>query len=231
MPIITRVPDITIPDVSNLSTTKAESQLRKAGFEVATDTKNVSSDTINEGKVVKTDPSIGRIVKKGTVITLYISTGISYVEIGDYVGENFVDVKTELALKGIEVIQEKKVVDNVLEYRDKEDIIIDQSVTPGTKLQEGDEITLYLPDVYDVYPDMVAEQWLLSDVQKFADDYQLVLTVEEQVNDDLPEGRVISQNRGANTKVVSGSNFKVVVAKPSSTTEENQNQEDTTEGQ
>lgn len=221
LPMITRVPDITIPDVSDMTVNKAENKLETLGLEAALKVKEIASNTIKKGNVVKTDPDIGRSVKKGTTITLYISSGKNTVLIEDYTGKSIVDVKADLMSKGIVVNQDKKDVDDVTKYQDKTDIIIGQSIPKGTSLTVGDEITLYLPDVYDVYPDMVGEQWTLSDVQAFADKYKLVLSVEYQETTDYEADVVISQNRPANSKIIANVNFKVVVAKAPSDTSDN----------
>lgn len=75
LPKITKVPDVKIPDVSNMTIVEAETELRKAGFVVDVKVEEVYSDTVEEGKVVKTNPAINRTVKKGTTITLYQSKG------------------------------------------------------------------------------------------------------------------------------------------------------------
>ena len=60
-----------IPDVSNMSIVEAENELESAGFTVATETKEATSDKIEEGNVVKTSPAAGRTVKEGSTITYY----------------------------------------------------------------------------------------------------------------------------------------------------------------
>lgn len=223
IPSLTKVPDIKVPNVAGLTTQKAESKLITAGFEVATKIEKINNDTIDAGKVVKTDPDIGRMIKKGSIITIYESLGTEYIQIGNYIGEDYVEVKADLIAKGLTVTEEKKDVDDVLQYKDKEDIIIDQSPAVDSKLLKGQEVILYLPNVYQGYPNMAEEEWTLSDAQKFADDYGLVLTTEYQVTSELPEGRVMSQSRNPDTKIVTGTNLKVVIAKAIDSTDEGTN--------
>lgn len=213
IPALTKVPDVKVPDVSNMSVQSAESKLKKLGFEVAIDVKQVDSDEIEEGKIVKTSPSAGRMIKKGTTITLYQSTGEDYVEVEDYTGKDYTEVKTELSLKGIDVTQEKKSVDDISKYRDKQNIIIGQNVEPGSKLKDGDEIILYIPDIYDVYPDMVGEKWSLSDAQAFADQYKINLEVTYRETDTYDPGIVLYQSRPADSKIVTGVTLRVEISK------------------
>lgn len=61
-----------------------------------------------------------------------------------------------------------KTVENASEYKDKEDLIIDQepkyNKDEEKKLYKNDTVILYIPEV-DVYPDMVEEKWTLEQAQ------------------------------------------------------------------
>ena len=71
-----------------------------------------------------------------------------------------------------------KEVENTSDYKDKEEQIIDQEPKfdkeKETKLYANDSVILYIPEV-DVYPDMVAEKWTLSQVEDFVKEYNLTL--------------------------------------------------------
>lgn len=213
IPSVTRVPDIKIPDVSNMTVQDAEQKLKNAGFEVALEIEQVSSETIEEGKIVKTSPAVGRMIKKGTVVTLYQSTGVNFVEIENYIGDDFFEVKAALTLKGIDVRREKKEVDDISLYRDKEDSIIAQNVAAGSKLKDGDEIILYTPDIYEIYPDMVNEGWSLSDAEAFAEEYGVILDVTYKETSEHEPGLVIYQSRPADSKIVKGVTLKIEISK------------------
>lgn len=212
IPPLTEIPDVKIPDVSNLSIIDAEEKLKKAGFLVNVEIEKVPSDKIEKGKVVKTSPDIGRSIKKGSEITLYESLGMQSIEIDDYTGRNYIQIKTILeTVNGLKVTIEKKDVD--LSERDyDEQEIVDQSVKKGEKLVSGDSIILYIPNIVETYPDMVKEGWTLNDVKVFAEQYQLTLTVEEEETSQYKPGTVIRQSRGSDVPVVKGAPFKVTVA-------------------
>ena len=74
-------------------------------------------------------------------------------------------------------------------------------------------LTLYIPDVVDVYPDMVGEEWTVDDVKAFAEEYKINLDITEEETSDYPEGRVIYQNRSAGSSIIKGVTLKVKVAK------------------
>ena len=208
LPKITKVPDVKIPDVSNMTVVEAETELRKAGFVVDVKVEEVYSDTVEEGKVVKTNPTINRTVKKGTTITLYQSKGTEKIKIEDYKDQNIYEVKAKLEIKGLKVLVESKDVDDVKEYEDKEDIIIDQNPISG-ELNKGDQIILYYPNIV-VYPDLT--KYSLSEVQDFATKYDLVLYVEEVETESAEPGTILSQSRRQNTLIARGADLTIKVA-------------------
>lgn len=209
LPKLTRVPDIEIPDVSKLSQVDAEKKLEELGLEVNNETKEEPSDEIEEGKVIKTEPAIGRTVKKGTTITLVVSTGEKKIKIEDYTGKNYIEVKTKLEMYEIEVTIEKK---DAPDEKDKQ-AIIEQSVKAGTELKKGDKITLYIPNDQEKYPDIVGESWSVEETQKWADEHGVKLEIEYRETNDYSEGTIIEQSRKSSSVVVSGANLKIVVAK------------------
>lgn len=208
LPKITKVPDVKIPDVSNMTIVEAETELRKAGFVVDVKVEEVYSDTVEEGKVVKTNPAINRTVKKGTTITLYQSKGTEKIKIEDYKDQNIYEVKAKLEIKGLKVLVESKDVDDVKEYEDKEDIIIDQNPISG-ELNKGDQIILYYPNIV-AYPDLTT--YSLSEVQDFATKYDLVLYVEEVETESAEPGTILSQSRRQNTLIARGADLTIKVA-------------------
>lgn len=212
IPAVTTEPDVIVPDVSNLSVGKAERKLQDKGFEVATKIKEVSSDKIKEGKIVKTDPEAGRSIKKGTTITLYRSKGEDKYTVKDYTGQNYIAVQTELeSLHGIDVTIEKKDVDTSREYDEQE--IVGQSVKKGEKLAKGDSITLYIPNITEVYPDMQSDGWSKEDAEAFATKYNLNITFQEEETTAYDEGKVIRQSRAAGSPIIKNANITVTIAK------------------
>ena len=204
---------VTIPDCTNLKVSACEKKLQAKGFEVKSKIETVPSEKIDKNRVVKTDPSKGRSVKKGTKVTIYKSSGEDTFKLEDYKGQNANSVKTLLETKyGLKVTIEKKdVEDKERDYDDDE--IIGQSLAADSKVKKGDSITLYIPNLVDEFPDMAGEGWSLSDVETFCNKYGLILEKVEQETTAYAEGTVISQNRTAGSTIVKGTTLKVTVAK------------------
>ena len=141
-----------------------------------------------------------------------------------------IEIKTLLETKyGLKVTIEKKEPSEEDKKKD-EDVIIGQSLEPGTKVKKGEQLILYVPDIVDEFPDMAAEGWNLSDVETFCNEYGLILEKTEQETTAYAEGTVISQSRTVGTKIVKGTTLKVTIAKkptakqPNNTEDENKDE-------
>lgn len=213
-PMLTEVPDVKIPDVSKWSVIDAETELKKLGFEVNPEVEKESSKEVEEGLVIRTSPAGGRTVKKGTEITLIVSTGEVVYTVEDLTGKNYIAVKTELEkVYNLNVLVEEKEVENTTDKKYDDQEIIGQSVEKGKELSSGDEITIYIPKILEKYPDFKSEGWSVSKIEKWASEKGIILTVEETETTLYPEGTIISQSRGVDSYVTSGATLKIVVAK------------------
>ena len=186
------VKDVVVPNVENLTLEEAISILKKEGFTYTTEQKN--SETVEVGYVIKTSPKAGSTRKKGDTITIIESIGGNYIYLEDYIGKNYTEVKAKLELLKVNVLIEKKDVEDKEKYKDKENIIIDQSpkYTEGeekTVIEAGDTITLYIPNIVDEYPDMVSEGWRLSDFLAFADEYQITYVIQDKLGNIIPSDK------------------------------------------
>ena len=210
--------EVKIPDVVDMTVSEAEDTLKEKGLEVRAKTKKENNDEIAKGKVIETDPEVGRTVKEGTKITLTVSKGSKKYEIEDYTGQNYYEVKATLEAAGLEVETDEE---NVADTEDaEENIILSQDVEPGTLLAKGDIITLTIPHIYTTYPDFEKENYTEVDVRSFCEDNDLALEINYQASDTKKEGTVIYQNMSPGTMVREGANLKVTIVKNESSGEE-----------
>ena len=208
------VKEVKVPSVVGLTTEEAIKKIEKANLKYTTKTEE--STTVEEGKVIRTEPKAGSTKTKGSTITIVESSGKEYLLLEDYTGKNYYEIKAKLELKGIKVEMKQKTVENASEYKDKEDLIIDQEPKfdkeNETKLYEKDSVILYIPEV-DVYPDMVKEKWTLSQVQDFAKEYNLTLDISYKETKEVEENIVLSQGRVAGDPIYEGYTLKVTISK------------------
>ncbi len=214
LPKMSAPKDVAVPSCVGLKVSDCEKKLQQAGFEVETEIKTESSDQIEKNRVIRTDPEEGRSVKEGTVITIYKSVGEEVYTIEDYIGRNYIEVQTILETNyGLVVNIEKRDIDENDDKEYDEQEIIGQSLAAGSEVKEGDEITLFIPNIMDKFPDMNAEGWTIDDVNAFASEYQLNVSVEYQETTQYEEGKVISQSRPAGSSIYKGTSLRIVVAK------------------
>jgi len=128
--ILSRTPaNIDIPNVAGQTVAEAKETLKKANFEVG-DEKTEASETVEEGRVIRTDPEAGSNRKEGSKINLIISTGKQSFKIGNYIGRKSTDVIAEL--------KEKKVPENLIKIEEEESsesepgVVLKQSLAEGT---------------------------------------------------------------------------------------------------
>ena len=140
--ILSRTPaTIAIPDVAGQTVAEAKEALKKSKFE-AGEEKSEASDTVAEGRVIRTDPEAGSSRKEGTKVNLIVSSGKQSFQLSNYVGRKYTDVVAEL--------KEKKVPENLIKMEEEESsesepgIILRQSPAAGTTydLSKASTITL-----------------------------------------------------------------------------------------
>ena len=208
------VKEVKVPNVVGLTTEKAIKMIKEKGLEYTT--KSEESATVEEGKVIRTEPKAGSTKTKGSTITIVESSGKEYLLLEDYTGKNYYEIKAKLELKGIKVEMKTKEVENTSDYKDKEEQIIDQEPKfdkeKETKLYANDSVILYIPEV-DVYPDMVKEKWTLSKVQDFAKENNLTLDITYKETTDVEENIVLSQGRDPGDPIYNGYTLKITISK------------------
>lgn len=211
LPKLTDAKSVVVPDVSGLTLKDAESLLIKNNLVVEATIRDIHSDTIEEGKIVKSDPLAGRTVKEGKSIILYQSIGEGKYEVEDFKGRNYIEVQTILEqIHKLFVVVVEEEVDDTTIYKVGE--IIRQEPEVGEKLSEGDRVTLYIPDMTAIYPDFLEGDYSLTDIQAFADKYGLTLKVEYRESSLFEPGTIIEQSPRATTPVINGMTLKIVIS-------------------
>ena len=194
-----------------MSVSKAEQTLQDAGFVIADETKEASSDSVEEGNVVKSSPSAGSKRKKGAEITLYISVGENaYIIPEDLVGQNYRDVKGIL-----EKMYDLYVI--VTKEEDKTnkvdaDVIMRTEPAAGTKLKKGDTLTLYIPYLDTNYPDFTKNEMSLTKIKEWCEKYGVKFETEYVETNDYSAGTIFEQNIPAGQTVISGQTLKIKIA-------------------
>ena len=212
---------ITLPNISTMTAAEAKKELQKKGIDVIIEEE--SSDTVLEGNVIgyknKTE-GISK-VKKGSTVTIIVSSGEAGVLVEDYTGKKIDVVEIELQNKGVKVVKTQKKIDEE-EYKDDkgkkkevfEGMIVDQSIKKGERVLEGNAIELFYAVLIVTYPDFTdpEEGFDKDKVQTFCDDNKITCDIEEVETDQYAAGTIFYQNREEGVEVKEGVTLKVKIA-------------------
>ena len=135
--------DISVTNVYGLSLELAQETLKQDGLTIFK-TMKVSSESVEEGKVVYTDPKAGTIVSSDQEITIYISDGpstttVETIKVPDVTGLTQSGAKAFLEKYGFKNVT-FPTQDSVL----KKGIVISQSPGAGTSVKETDTIKVII---------------------------------------------------------------------------------------
>lgn len=137
--------EVKIPNVEDKTEAQARSLLEDAGLKVKSEVKQVQSENIEEGKVVKTNPEIGSTVKKSREIELYISTGNKKIKLPKVTGESYKDAIEKLGELGFKESQIK--ITKETDSKVDEDKVISQTPKEGSEVDpKTDEIELVVSE-------------------------------------------------------------------------------------
>lgn len=216
LPVITRTKQVKVPDVTKMDVASATDKLQRKGFEIK-DTITETSDKIAEGKVTRTNPPKNSRRKKGSDITIYVSSGKGEVVIEDYKGKNADRISGNLEGKGLKVLIEEIEVDKEEEAKYEDGMIIDQSVEPGKSLSKGETITLYIPNIKNKYPDLTT--FSASEIFDFCHEHKItcrfqqidgeVIEYDSESIYDLDSYKVLSQSRSKDTRITEGTTLTI----------------------
>lgn len=135
--------DMTVPNVYGLNEKQSAAKFEKEGI-TSYKIIQISSDTVEEGKVVYTDPKAGTVVDETTNVILYISSGpsttvISTIRVPDVYGLSQSGARAFLEAYGFTNVS------FVTQSSDApKDTVVGQSPTPGSAAKENDTIKVII---------------------------------------------------------------------------------------
>lgn len=133
--------DITMPNVYGLTLEMAEQTLKQSKLSIFKAMK-INSDTVEEGKVIYTDPKANSIVSGDQEITIYVSDGpstttIEKIKVPDVIGLTKSGAREFLTKYGFTNV-EFKTQDSTY----PKDVVISQSPSVGSSAKATDKITV-----------------------------------------------------------------------------------------
>jgi serine/threonine-protein kinase len=122
--------------VSGRSVAEASNILGQAGFTVTQ--RDESSDTVDAGRVIGTDPAAGTTQPKGTTITLLVSSGPEQVTVPDVEGMSEAQATSELEDAGFVVDSSTVTVSDPLE----DGLVQTQNPAGGQQATKGSTVNI-----------------------------------------------------------------------------------------
>ena len=195
---------VLVPPVANLRQGQAVTELEDAGLKVTVDTE--FSDKVKKDFAVRTVPSEGKEVTKGTRVRLLVSAGPEQVTVPNVTGLSRESAEAQLRDDGFRV----GVVEQ--ESDEPEGDVISQSPGAGTELTRGGTVTITVstgrPQV-DV-PDVIGLKEGSASSRLRAAGLEPV-TQERTVTDPAQDGVVVEQRPGSGTQVDRGRQVVIVI--------------------
>ena len=121
-----------VPDVTGLSQADAEQELEDAGFSASVETE--ASSDVDSGLVIETDPAGGEMARRGSEVTVTVSTGAAQVEVPPVVGETLNAAKQQLSAVGLDFSSSEEPSDRPAGE------VIGQSPNAGTSVDPGSTV-------------------------------------------------------------------------------------------
>jgi serine/threonine-protein kinase len=94
---------VTVPSIDGQLQEAAEKLLKSAPYNFIVTVQTEVSDTVEKGRVVRTDPAIGAPIDSGDTIVIYISSGPQQVEVPDVEGRTEGEARVSLNTRGLAV--------------------------------------------------------------------------------------------------------------------------------
>jgi chorismate mutase len=132
-------PTVKVPDLSGQEISQASGMLASKSLKLNSQ-REVSSDTVPEGRIVEQSPEAGKEVQTDTLVNVTISSGSSTVEIPDLVGKSRDEAKSMLQAAGLRL----GTVVTTPGDEAAEDKILEQDPAAGSKVEGGTSVRVTL---------------------------------------------------------------------------------------
>jgi beta-lactam-binding protein with PASTA domain/tRNA A-37 threonylcarbamoyl transferase component Bud32 len=195
-----------VPDVTNLPQARAVKVLKEQGFK--TTVQNEPSDGIEKGRATRTSPSGGQQIERGTLVTVFISSGPAKVTVPNVTGQNEASATSELSNVGLKA--------DVTEEESDETpgTVLRQSPSAGSKVEKGGTVTIVVAKASTKVqvPGVIGQdQGAASSALSAAG--LTVIADTQDVTDPAQDEIVVDQDPAEGAEVKKGSKVTIVVGK------------------
>jgi eukaryotic-like serine/threonine-protein kinase len=195
-----------VPGTSGLSVEDAAERLEEAGFEVRLE--NVSSDSVEKGLVIHSEPSGGSTATHGSEVTLFVSSGPQLTKVPVLVGSQ--------RRVAVQQIRGQGLVPSVSEEESSSPPgeVLRQSPSAGSRIEAGSTVSIVVAKAkkQTKVPNVVGEGRREA-VEAIRAAGLTPVVEEEETADEAEIGLVIEQLPGSGEQVEPGSEVTLIVGK------------------
>ncbi len=195
-----------VPRVNGLSRAEATKKLEGTGFEVATE--NINSKNVEEGDVVKTEPSGGSTATEGSTVTIFVSTGPKLAKV-----PVLVDKQRRLA---VQEIRARGLTPEVGEEESGQPVgrVLRQSPSAGAELEPGQTVQIVVSSGRETkkMPGVVGRERREA-VETVRAAGLTPVVEEEETRNEEKIGLVIRQSPSGGTELRPGADVTLIVGK------------------
>ncbi len=196
---------VALPNVNGKKDAEATKILREKGFQPTVHSQ--SSDSVEPGVVISTDPAAGIEVQVGSPVTVLVSSGPKEASVPEVTGEAQADATATLAAAGLKVAVSKREV-----AEPAAGTVISQSPSAGSRLKVGSQVTLVVAQALkQVAAPAVVGQSEARAVATLTGAGFASNTVSRTVTDPSKVGIVVQQSPAAGRKLTAGAVVTIAV--------------------
>ena len=198
---------VPVPDVTGASLEDAEAELEDAGLRVQV--RQESSDEVEAGKVIRTDPAGNVQVDRDSTVTVYVSRGVELVQVPDVTGKDAVEAAAELGSHDLTVERVSEASDSVEAGK-----VIRTDPPAGSSVGKGSKVRLVVSSGKEEVRVPSVINLSQADATAALEDAGFKVVVQEATTLDASRaGRVIAQTPTGNSRAERGSTVTITVAK------------------
>jgi serine/threonine-protein kinase len=127
-----------VPNVGGQSLSAAQAALQAAGFKIGGPDEEPSDD-VAKGKVIRTDPPVGTSVKKGSTVTVIVSSGVAQVQVPSVVGDSQSSAEAAITGKGFKV---EVTTENLAPSDSNVGKVMSQEPSGGSSAEKGSTVRI-----------------------------------------------------------------------------------------
>jgi len=200
---------VELPNLVGQTYDDAKNTVESSGLSIQVSEEVASSD-VEEGKIISQDPAFAENtkIKKGTTISVVVSTGPETSELPDFTGKNIEDVRDEATKIGITLNEENETNAKVDAGK-----VISQDTKAGTMVKSGDKVTVHVSSgvAKTTVPTVVG--MAEGTAKATLSNAKLKSSVTYESHEDKTDGEVISQSVEQGAEVAEDTTINLVVNK------------------